>query len=84
MRTSRRYDPPKDAKFHVSIATTEAIRRKWATPLESLQSALRTLAACLRFQKILEAGGLTVTVRREKGQDIDAACGQLRRTHGAA
>jgi 23S rRNA (adenine2503-C2)-methyltransferase len=38
--------------------------------------------ACTRFQQQLEAGGLTVTVRREKGQDIDAACGQLRRTHG--
>jgi hypothetical protein len=32
MQTTRRYDPTKDAKFHVSIATTEEIRRKWATP----------------------------------------------------
>lgn len=40
--------------------------------------------ACARFQRMLEAGGLKVTMRKEKGQDIDAACGQLRRTHGAA
>lgn len=31
------------------------------------------------FQKKLERNGLTVTVRREMGRDIDGACGQLRR-----
>ncbi len=31
-----------------------------------------------RFQKLLEAGGLTATIRREMGSDIQAACGQLR------
>ncbi|AEG60555.1 23S rRNA (adenine(2503)-C(2))-methyltransferase RlmN [Desulforamulus ruminis] len=31
------------------------------------------------FRSILERGGLNVTVRRELGADIDAACGQLRR-----
>ena len=30
------------------------------------------------FQEILEQNGLTVTVRRSLGGDIDAACGQLR------
>ena len=53
-------------------------------PVSGLPYKPSPMAACLRFQKILENGGLTVTVRREKGQDIDAACGQLRRTHGAA
>jgi 23S rRNA (adenine2503-C2)-methyltransferase len=53
-------------------------------PVSGLPYAPSPMAACMRFQKILENGGLTVTVRREKGQDIDAACGQLRRTHGAA
>lgn len=32
-----------------------------------------------RFQQILERGGITATVRRRLGPDIDAACGQLRR-----
>ncbi|WP_418792580.1 23S rRNA (adenine(2503)-C(2))-methyltransferase RlmN [Phosphitispora sp. TUW77] len=32
-----------------------------------------------RFTHILEGAGIPVTVRREKGADIDAACGQLRR-----
>lgn len=31
-----------------------------------------------RFQHLLEQGGLTATVRREMGSDIQAACGQLR------
>ncbi len=30
------------------------------------------------FRKILESGGLNVTVRRRMGVDIDGACGQLR------
>lgn len=30
-----------------------------------------------RYQKALEAHGITVTVRRSRGKDIDAACGQL-------
>ena len=31
-----------------------------------------------RFQRLLEMGGLTATIRREMGSDIQAACGQLR------
>ena len=37
--------------------------------------------AVARFQKILEDGGLTATVRRTLGGDIDASCGQLRRKY---
>ena len=38
-------------------------------------------AAVAKFQKILEAGGVTATVRRTLGGDIDASCGQLRRKY---
>ncbi len=31
------------------------------------------------FLRILKRGGVAATIRREKGHDIDAACGQLRR-----
>jgi len=31
----------------------------------------------LAFARILQAGGLTCTVRRTRGEDIDGACGQL-------
>ena len=38
-------------------------------------------AAVAAFQKILEDGGITATVRRTRGGDIDASCGQLRRKY---
>lgn len=38
-----------------------------------------TKKAVARFQQILEDGGVTATVRRTLGGDIDASCGQLRR-----
>lgn len=31
-----------------------------------------------KFQRILESGGISATIRREMGADISAACGQLR------
>lgn len=34
-----------------------------------------------RFQKILEEHGIQVTIRRTLGDDIDGACGQLRRSY---
>jgi 23S rRNA (adenine2503-C2)-methyltransferase len=41
----------------------------WARPSEETQDA---------FLAALEKQGVTATLRREKGHDIDAACGQLR------
>ena len=40
-----------------------------------------TKQAVMRFQKILEDGGIPATVRRTLGGDIDASCGQLRRKY---
>ena len=37
--------------------------------------------AVAKFQQILNDGGLTATVRRTLGGDIDASCGQLRRKY---
>jgi 23S rRNA (adenine2503-C2)-methyltransferase len=42
---------------------------------------LSSREAVAKFQKILEDGGITATVRRTLGSDIDASCGQLRRKH---
>lgn len=36
------------------------------------------------FKKKLEKNGINVTIRRERGSDIDGACGQLRRRYAAA
>ena len=43
-----------------------------------------TRQAVMRFQKILEDGGIPATVRRTLGGDIDASCGQLRRKYTIA
>jgi len=33
--------------------------------------------AIMRFQKALQEGGIVTTIRKTRGEDIDAACGQL-------
>jgi 23S rRNA (adenine2503-C2)-methyltransferase len=38
----------------------------------------------VRFQEILRKGGVNAHVRKSRGRDIDAACGQLRRKNEAA
>ncbi len=46
---------------------------------EVKESPLRPSRRVAAFQKRLESHGVTVTVRRRLGGDIDASCGQLRR-----
>ena len=46
---------------------------------EVKESPLRPSRRVAAFQKRLESHGITVTVRRRLGGDIDASCGQLRR-----
>ena len=49
-------------------------------PLNEVKdSPLRPSRRVAAFQKRLESHGITVTVRRKLGGDIDASCGQLRR-----
>lgn len=43
------------------------------------ESPLKPSRRVAAFQKRLESHGVTVTVRRRLGSDIDASCGQLRR-----
>ena len=45
------------------------------------ESPLRPSRRVPQFQQRLESRGVTVTVRRKLGSDIDASCGQLRRKH---
>lgn len=46
-------------------------------PIDDGQFQQADNAAIDLYQKVLEANGITVTVRRSRGKDIDAACGQL-------
>ena len=49
-------------------------------PLNEVEeSPLKPSRRVAAFQKRLESHGVTVTVRRKLGGDIDASCGQLRR-----
>ena len=50
------------------------------SPLNDVvESPLKPSRRIAAFQKRLESHGLTATVRRSLGGDIDASCGQLRR-----
>lgn len=48
-------------------------------PVLETGMARPTVGEIQRFSRILEDSGISVSVREEKGTDIDAACGQLRR-----
>lgn len=49
-------------------------------PVEGLPYRTPSDEAIANFRRILEAGGINVMFRQRKGDKINAACGQLRRT----
>lgn len=58
---------------HVNLIPVNPVRdRGYEQPKQAAVNAFRTA---------LERGGITATVRRELGRDIDGACGQLRRRY---
>ena len=60
----------KDIKCHVNLIPVNYVpeRNYVRTPREQI----------FEFEKTLKKRGINVTIRREQGHDIDAACGQLR------
>jgi len=48
-------------------------------PVQGLQFQAPDFGTVVAFQEVLKSRGLIAMVRTEKGGDIDAACGQLRR-----
>ncbi len=50
-------------------------------PVQGLPFARPRSQDVAAFQEILREGGVNAHVRKSRGQDIDAACGQLRRKH---
>ncbi|MGH2374878.1 MAG: 23S rRNA (adenine(2503)-C(2))-methyltransferase RlmN, partial [bacterium] len=52
-------------------------------PVYGLAYRRPAVGAVRRFAALVHAAGVPVTVRIERGVDIDAACGQLRQTHAA-
>ena len=63
----------KGLQAHVNLIPLNHVEE---SPLKP--SSRKAVAA---FQKIMEDGGITATVRRTLGGDIDASCGQLRRKY---
>ncbi|MCC8356734.1 MAG: 23S rRNA (adenine(2503)-C(2))-methyltransferase RlmN [Oscillospiraceae bacterium] len=63
-------------RLHGTGAHVNLIRLNYVSERDLLPSTEETVRA---FAKELADGGVTVTVRRRLGRDIDAACGQLRR-----
>jgi 23S rRNA (adenine2503-C2)-methyltransferase len=49
-------------------------------PVAGLPYRLPSVKSQIAFRQILEAGGVNVQFRQRKGDDINAACGQLRRS----
>ena len=58
--------------FHVNLIPVNPVQER------TFQRSTRQIADM--FVKTLEKAGVQVTVRRKLGADIDAACGQLRRS----
>ncbi|MBD1379997.1 23S rRNA (adenine(2503)-C(2))-methyltransferase RlmN [Metabacillus arenae] len=60
----------KNVKCHINLIPVNYVpeRDYVRTPKEQI----------FRFEKVLKNRGVNVTIRREQGHDIDAACGQLR------
>ena len=48
-------------------------------PVDGLPFRTPSRSQVARFRAVLEQSGLTVRIRRRRGETIDAACGQLRR-----
>ena len=52
-------------------------------PVEGLPYVTPSKASIAEFRQVLETGGVNVKFRQRKGDDINAACGQLRRNRDA-
>ena len=63
----------RDLKGHVNLIPVNPVAEKgFSAPDRS---------HVIAFQKLLEKNGINATIRREMGQDISGACGQLRRRY---
>lgn len=72
-------DTPKDAEALVRFCKYVPCKVNLIeyNPIDDGQFQQATAQATHMYEKMLEQNGITVTVRRSRGKDIDAACGQL-------
>lgn len=74
-------DTPEDARELIALATRVKAHVNLIpyNPVSGVDYAPPPRERCEAFRDQLEAAGVSATLRKEKGQDINAACGQLRR-----
>jgi len=60
-------------KAHVNLIPVNPVTERGYSPTPGRE--------VMTFKNKLEKQGINVTIRRELGQDIDGACGQLRKRH---
>ncbi len=74
-------DTQADAQELIKIAKTYAghVNLIPVNPIKERNYKRGSKQEILAFKNKLEKNGINVTIRREMGQDIDGACGQLRR-----
>ena len=65
-------------RFSNIMDQVQQLHVEWRPDVYKPASPLITREA---FEEILKDNGIEVTVRREMGTDINAACGQLRRSY---
>ena len=78
-------DSPDDARQLVELAKPlkAFINLIAYNPVQGIAYRAPSLDRCEQFAEALKAQGIQATLRRERGQDINAACGQLRRQAAA-
>lgn len=76
-------DSRKDAQELIDVVRTvkASVNLIPYNPVSGLGFNPPPLDRCEAFRDALVNAGVTATLRKERGQDIDAACGQLRRQH---
>ena len=74
-------DSPKDVDelSHLARDLKASVNLIPYNPVEGLEYDAPTSEACQRFRDQLTRSGVNCTLRAERGSDINAACGQLRR-----
>lgn len=78
-------DAPEHARELASILRGPAIMLNVIpyNPVEGLPYVTPSKQSIAGFREVLERGGINVKFRQKKGDEIDAACGQLRRNRAA-
>jgi 23S rRNA (adenine2503-C2)-methyltransferase len=76
-------DTPEDAKRLINLlkGIPSKVNLIPFNPYEGSEFERPEDARVLNFQKILLKGHITALIRKSKGQDILAACGQLKATY---